>query len=96
MSSPHAHSFSLAALERKLRNVTSTMQSIQEVSQWAIHHRKQAKTVVSAWYKELQKGSRIYIYSDCHTAPLSRNVGPRGEAQFRWALFHLKPRAWSP
>lgn len=59
MSSPQAAGFSLAALERKLRSVTSTMQSIQDVSQWAVHHRKQAKTVLGAWYKELQKGMAL-------------------------------------
>lgn len=49
--------FSVATLEKRLRELNSTLQSIQSVSQWLIHYRKNAKTVVSIWYKEIQKGS---------------------------------------
>ena len=54
MASPHA--FSVPGLEKKLKELNTTLQSIQSLSQWAIHHRKHAKTVVSVWYKDLQKG----------------------------------------
>ena len=50
------HGFSQQALEKKLQNLTSTMQNIQAVAQWAIHYRKHAKTIVGVWYKEVQKG----------------------------------------
>ena len=62
MASPHAggaHGFSQQTLERKLQNLTSSLQSIQAVAQWAIHYRRHAKTVVSVWYKELQKGEKL-------------------------------------
>ena len=48
--------FSVAAVEKKLKDLNTTIQSIQGVSQWLIHHRKQAKTVISVWYKEQHKG----------------------------------------
>ncbi len=50
-------SFSAAALEKKLKDLNSSLQSIQGVSQWLIHYRRNAKTIVNVWYKELQKGS---------------------------------------
>ena len=59
MASPHtggARGFSQQALDRKLSNLTSTLQSIQALAQWAIHYRKHSKTIVSVWYKEMQKG----------------------------------------
>ena len=52
-----SHGFSAAALDKKLRDLNSTLQSIQGTAQWIIHYRKNAKTIVSYWYKELQKGS---------------------------------------
>lgn len=48
--------FSVTAVEKKLKDLNTTIQSIQGVSQWLIHYRKQAKTVVSVWYKEQHKG----------------------------------------
>ncbi len=50
-------SFSAAALEKKLKDLNSSLQSIQGVSQWLVHYRRNAKTIISVWYKELQKGS---------------------------------------
>ncbi len=50
-------SFSAAALEKKLKDLNSSLQSIQGVSQWLVHYRRNAKTIVSVWYKELQKGT---------------------------------------
>ena len=61
MASPHtggAHGFSQQALERKLQNLSSTVQNIQVMAQWAIHYRKHAKTITAVWYKELQKGEK--------------------------------------
>ena len=49
-------SFSVAAVEKKLKDLNTTIQSIQGVSQWLIHYRKHAKTVVSTWYKDQHKG----------------------------------------
>ena len=49
-------SWSTTTLEMKLRDLNATMQSIQSVSQWLIHHRKHARTVVGIWFREMQKG----------------------------------------
>lgn len=51
-----ASSFSASALDKKLKGLNSTLQSIQGTSQWLIHYRKNSKTIVSQWYKELQNG----------------------------------------
>ena len=62
MASPHtggAHGFSQQTLERKLQHLNSSLQNIQAVAQWAIYYRRHAKTVVSVWYKELQKGEKL-------------------------------------
>ena len=53
--------FSVAAVEKKLKDLNTTIQSIQGVSQWLIHYRKHAKTVVSVWYKEQHKGKNFFI-----------------------------------
>lgn len=57
---PSSRGFSVAALEKKLKDLNTTLQSIQSVSQWLIHHRRNAKTVVSVWYKDLQKGTLLH------------------------------------
>lgn len=50
------HGFSTSTLDKKLKDLNGTLQSIQGTSQWIIRHRKNAKTIVSLWYKEMQKG----------------------------------------
>lgn len=60
-------SFSAAALEKKLKDLNSSLQSIQGVSQWLIHYRRNAKTIVNVWYKELQKGSCNSQLLHCNT-----------------------------
>lgn len=42
-------------MEKKIRTLTMSQQSIQTLSLWCIHHRKHAKTVVQFWFKELQR-----------------------------------------
>lgn len=49
-------SFSSATLEKKLGDLSNTQHSVQTLSLWLIHHRKHAKAIVQAWYKELTKG----------------------------------------
>lgn len=56
MATSVPHGFSTSSLERKLKDLNSTLQSIQGTSLWIIHHRKNAKTIISLWYKEMQKG----------------------------------------
>lgn len=56
------HGFSASALDKKLKGLNSTLQSIQGTSQWLIHYRKNAKTIVGQWYKELQNGEvKVHI-----------------------------------
>lgn len=62
-NSAGAHGFSTSSLEKKLKDLNGTLQSIQGMAQWLIHHRKNAKTVVSLWYKELQKGG-VRVHSN--------------------------------
>ena len=50
-------SFSTATLEKKLADLSNTQHSVQTLSLWLIHHRKHAKAIVQAWYKELTKGT---------------------------------------
>lgn len=52
-------SFSTATLEKKLSDLSNTQHSVQTLSLWLIHHRKHAKAIVQAWYKELAKGKQI-------------------------------------
>lgn len=54
-------SFSSATLEKKLGDLSNTQHSVQTLSLWLIHHRKHAKAIVQAWYKELTKGES-YVY----------------------------------
>ena len=48
-------SFSTVQLEKKLKTLTASQQSIQTLSLWAIHHRKHAQTVVGTWFVDLQR-----------------------------------------
>lgn len=48
-------SFSTGQLEKRIKALTMSQQSIQTLSLWAIHHRKHAKTVVNTWFLDLQK-----------------------------------------
>lgn len=54
-------SFTESALVKKLVELNASQQSIQTLSFWLIHHRKHHATVVKTWFKELQKGTHIYI-----------------------------------
>ena len=44
------------AFERKLQNMNSTQESVQTVSLWIIHHKKQADEIVFVWLEQLKKG----------------------------------------
>ncbi|KAL5467428.1 hypothetical protein EMCRGX_G031649, partial [Ephydatia muelleri] len=89
------HGFS-ATLEKKLKDLSVTVHSIQGISQWVIHHRKHAKTVVGHWYKELQSGSSnrkltlLYLANDI--LQNSRKKGTEYVTEFNRVLpkaFHL-------
>ncbi|XP_077599469.1 regulation of nuclear pre-mRNA domain-containing protein 1A-like [Stigmatopora nigra] len=48
-------SFSEAALEKKLSELSNSQQSVQTLSLWLIHHRKHSKNIVHVWFNELVK-----------------------------------------
>lgn len=52
------------AFERKLQNMSSTQDSVQTVSLWMIHHKKQADDMVAVWLEQLKKGSAFIVYLD--------------------------------
>ena len=63
--------FTPGSLDNRLKDLNSTMQSIQGVSQWLITHKKYAKTIVGVWFREIQKGSyntHTHVHSYVHTA----------------------------
>jgi AmiR/NasT family two-component response regulator len=82
--------FSTTTLESKLRDLNSSMQSIQSVSQWIIQHRKHSKTIVGTWFKELRKASAsrkltlLYVAND--VIQNSRRKAPEYKSEFIKAL----------
>ena len=44
------------AFERKLQNMSSAQDSVQTVSLWMIHHKKNANDMASVWLDQLRKG----------------------------------------
>jgi regulator of Ty1 transposition protein 103 len=50
-------SFTEVGLNKRLKELNSSQQSIQTLSLWLIHHRKYAHSVVKIWSKELLTGS---------------------------------------
>lgn len=48
--------FSSSVFESRLKELNSTMQSIQDLSKWLIVNKKHAKTAVGIWFREIQKG----------------------------------------
>lgn len=49
-------SFTEGGLNKRLKDLNSSQQSIQTLSLWLIHHRKYAHAVVKIWSKELMSG----------------------------------------
>lgn len=85
--------FTSSALESRLRDLNSTMQSIQGVSQWLIQHKKHSKTIVGVWFREIQKASPsrkltlLYLAND--VIQNSKRKSPEFKSEFTRAL----PRA---
>lgn len=74
-------SFSEASLQKKFAELTNTQQSVQTLSLWLIHHRKNSKIIVSTWFKELtnhnkpeRKLTLFYLANDI--LQNSRKKGP--------------------
>lgn len=53
---PTMTSFTEGGLNKRLKDLNSSQQSIQTLSLWLIHHRKYAHTVVKIWAKEIALG----------------------------------------
>ena len=69
-------SFSTSQLEKKLKVMTMSQQSIQTLSLWCIHHRKHARTVVQTWLKDILRGNQhlfgILLWYDCLFLEISK------------------------
>lgn len=83
-------SFSEQNVIKKLSALNSTQQSIQSLSSWLIHHRKQSQLVVATWMKELNKslGSKkltlFYLANDI--IQNSKRKGPEYNRDFKVIL----------
>ena len=44
------------AFERKLQNMSSAQDSVQTVSLWMIHHKKNASDMANVWLDQLRRG----------------------------------------
>jgi len=79
-------SFSNHQLEKKIKMLTMSQQSIQTLSLWSIHHRKHAKHIVTTWFTELQrvkpkkKMALMYLANDI--LQNSRKKGPEYSKEF--------------
>ncbi|XP_061677790.1 regulation of nuclear pre-mRNA domain-containing protein 1A-like [Syngnathoides biaculeatus] len=79
-------SFSVAALEKKLSELSNSQQSVQTLSLWLIHHRKHSKNIVQVWYSELVKApvSRklTFLYLANDVIQNSKRKGPEFTEDF--------------
>uniref|UniRef100_A0A2H8TTB5 Regulation of nuclear pre-mRNA domain-containing protein 1B n=1 Tax=Melanaphis sacchari TaxID=742174 RepID=A0A2H8TTB5_9HEMI len=79
-------SFTEAGLNKRLKELNSSQQSIQTLSLWLIHHRKYAHTVVKIWSKEILAGSEskqltlMYLAND--VIQNSKKKGPEYGLEF--------------
>ena len=45
-----------SSVEKKLRSLTNTQDSIQGLSLWIIHHKAHHEKIVELWFKAMKKG----------------------------------------
>lgn len=50
------------SVEKKLRTVTNTQDSIQTLSLWIIHHKSNHAKIVELWMKVLKKTGRLIVF----------------------------------
>ncbi|XP_077469312.1 regulation of nuclear pre-mRNA domain-containing protein 1B [Stigmatopora argus] len=83
-------SFSEAALEKKLTELSSSQQSVQTLSLWIIHHRKHSGLIVKVWHRELKKAkiSRklTFLYLANDVIQNSKKKGPEFTKDFETVL----------
>lgn len=87
-------SFSSATLEKKLGDLSNTQHSVQTLSLWLIHHRKHAKAIVQAWYKELTKARQSKKLTFMFLANDVLQNGKRKGGEFLGEFKHILPSAF--
>ncbi|XP_065913511.1 regulation of nuclear pre-mRNA domain-containing protein 1B-like [Dysidea avara] len=85
MSSGSSH-FSSSGLAKKLRDLTTSQQSVQSLSNWLIHYRKHAKIALEVWQREFNKANNerkvtlLYLAND--VVQNSKRKGPEYRREF--------------
>ncbi|XP_051915251.1 regulation of nuclear pre-mRNA domain-containing protein 1B isoform X2 [Hippocampus zosterae] len=83
-------SFSEAALEKKLSELSSSQQSVQTLSLWIIHHRKHSGLIVKVWHRELKKAKTsrklTFLYLANDVIQNSKKKGPEFTKDFETVL----------
>uniref|UniRef100_A0A8C5QF59 Regulation of nuclear pre-mRNA domain containing 1B n=1 Tax=Leptobrachium leishanense TaxID=445787 RepID=A0A8C5QF59_9ANUR len=83
-------SFTEPALEKKLCELSNSQQSVQTLSLWLIHHRKHAASIVTVWYRELQKAKSsrklTFLYLANDVIQNSKRKGPEFAREFENVL----------
>jgi regulator of Ty1 transposition protein 103 len=84
-------SFSEASLLKKFQELNSTQQSVQTLSLWLIHHRRNAGQVIATWLSELERTPKperklTFIYLANDILQNSRRKGDEYLAEFRQVL----------
>ncbi|XP_070266869.1 regulation of nuclear pre-mRNA domain-containing protein 1B-like [Myotis yumanensis] len=83
-------SFLESALEKKLSELSNSQQSMQTLSLWLIHHRKQAGPIVSVWHRELRKAKSnrklTFLYLANDVIQNSKRKGPEFIREFESVL----------
>ncbi|XP_049610775.1 regulation of nuclear pre-mRNA domain-containing protein 1B isoform X2 [Syngnathus scovelli] len=83
-------SFSEAALEKKLSELSSSQQSVQTLSLWIIHHRKHSGLIVKVWHRELKKAKKsrklTFLYLANDVIQNSKKKGPEFTKDFESVL----------
>nr|XP_061803202.1 regulation of nuclear pre-mRNA domain-containing protein 1B-like isoform X2 [Nerophis lumbriciformis] len=83
-------SFSEAALEKKLSELSSSQQSVQTLSLWIIHHRKHSGLIVKVWHRELKKAKTsrklTFLYLANDVIQNSKKKGPEFTKDFESVL----------
>lgn len=87
-------SFSTSTLEKKLSDLSNTQHSVQTLSLWLIHHRKHAKAVVQAWYKELSKARQSKRLTFMYLANDVLQNGKRKGTEFLNEFKQILPSAF--
>ncbi|XP_014207985.1 regulation of nuclear pre-mRNA domain-containing protein 1B [Copidosoma floridanum] len=82
--------FTEGALVKKLMELNASQQSIQTLSLWLIHHRKQSSVIIKVWFKEFCKSKDnrklIFLYLANDIIQNSKKKGPELSKAFASVL----------